>query len=68
MQRARERDTLAKATANAEAQAEAKKAAERWVALPEEAEASNDDDEEKKRSVFARDTSPRPESTETLRA
>ena len=49
MQRARERDTLAKATANAEAQAEAKKAAERWVALPEEAEASNDDDEEKKK-------------------
>jgi len=49
MQRARERETLAKATANAEAQAEAKKAAERWVALPEEAEASNEDDEEKKK-------------------
>ena len=52
MQRARDRETLAKATANAEAQAEAKKAAERWVALPEEAEASNEDDEEKKKKFL----------------
>ena len=50
MQRAQERDTLAKATANAEAQTEAKKAAERWVALPKEADhlASADDDEKKR--------------------
>ena len=43
MQRAQERETLAKATANAEAQAEAKKAAERWVALPKDAAVSDED-------------------------
>lgn len=48
MQRAKERDTLAKATANAEAQTEAKKAAERWVAVPKEASVEASDDDEKK--------------------
>jgi len=58
MQRAQERETLAKATANAEAQAEAKKAAERWVALPKDAAVSDEDASGEKKAPPGEQTNP----------
>jgi hypothetical protein len=63
MQRAQERETLAKATANAEAQAEAKKAAERWVALPKDAAVSDEDARGKEPSSGEIKAAPRSEQT-----